>query len=985
MSIPTVQVTCVAYDQNGNPVAGGTFRFKLDRTEIYNGFVVPEVVEGTANAQGVCVVNLWPNALGTNSSQYRVQAYNPDTGAKYLDAFAVIPNSNCYLQDVIQIPPYPPIDQSQQAMIAAQAAASAAAAEADLAAADADAAALSAAAAAASATAAANSATAAANSATSASGSASTATTAAQSAQTSAGTATTKASEASTSATNAAASASSASTSTTTATNQATSATNSATAAANSATSAANSASTATTKASEAAASAAAASSSATSASASAATATTKATEAQTSASQAATSASNAASSASQAATSATAAASSASTASSAATTATDAATTATGAASTATTQANAAAASASSAAASAGAANTSANNASGSADAAEAAQIAAEQARDQTLAAFDNFDDRYLGPKSTDPTTDNDGNPLVSGALYYNTNPLNSGGGMKVYDGTAWLAAYASLSGALLSANNLSDLASASAARVNLGLGNVENKSAATILSELTSANVTTALGFTPYDAANPAGYVSQAGARAAISVAGSLAYDPVTGVITYNQPTNVSAFSNDAGYLTGINSSQVTTALGYTPYNATNPSGYVDQAGARSAISASGSLSYDSATGVISYTQPANVSAFTNDAGYLTAITGTQVITALGYTPYDATNPSGYITSSALSPYLLSATAASTYQTQSGMSAYLTTSAASSTYLALSGGTLTGGLAFTGTGNRITGDFSNATVVNRVAFQGVSGATTDVGSIPPTGAAAASFIAFNSTDSSNSAFAQLRIDSGDARFASSKTGTGTYLPMTFYTGGSERVRIDTSGNVGIGTSSPGVKLDVYSSSTTSTVIRARNDTTSVYLDANNGYAYLNTFTAHPLLFGTNNTERARISAAGGFSVGTTADPGAGAIYATGNITAYYSDDRLKTRLGYIENALDKVEQLSGFYYEANETAQALGYKVKREVGVSAQQVQAVLPEIVSPAPIDQQYLTVDYERLVPLLIEAIKELRAELRAMKH
>jgi hypothetical protein len=127
--------------------------------------------------------------------------------------------------------------------------------------------------------------------------------------------------------------------------------------------------------------------------------------------------------------------------------------------------------------------------------------------------------------------------------------------------------------------------------------------------------------------------------------------------------------------------------------------------------------------------------------------------------------------------------------------------------------------------------------------------------------------------------------------------------------------------------------------------------------------------------------TQAMTLSAAGGLSLGTTADPGAGAIFATGNITAYYSDDRLKTKLGGIENALDKVDQLSGFYYEANETAQALGYKPKREVGVSAQQVQAVMPEVVSPAPIDQQYLTVNYERLVPLLIEAIKELRAEVR----
>lgn len=117
---------------------------------------------------------------------------------------------------------------------------------------------------------------------------------------------------------------------------------------------------------------------------------------------------------------------------------------------------------------------------------------------------------------------------------------------------------------------------------------------------------------------------------------------------------------------------------------------------------------------------------------------------------------------------------------------------------------------------------------------------------------------------------------------------------------------------------------------------------------------------------------------------VGTAGSGTAGEIRATNNITAYYSDDNLKTRLGKIENALDKLCSLEGFYYEANETAQALGYEVHREVGVSAQQMQAVLPEIVVPAPIDEKYLTVRYERALPLLIEAIKELREEVREIK-
>ena len=122
-----------------------------------------------------------------------------------------------------------------------------------------------------------------------------------------------------------------------------------------------------------------------------------------------------------------------------------------------------------------------------------------------------------------------------------------------------------------------------------------------------------------------------------------------------------------------------------------------------------------------------------------------------------------------------------------------------------------------------------------------------------------------------------------------------------------------------------------------------------------------------------------------GSLGVGTSTFGNIGEIRATNNITAYYSDERLKTRLGAIENALDKVDQLSGFYHEANELAQSLGYTPIREVGVSAQEVQRVLPEIVAPAPIDAQYLTVRYERLTPLLIEAIKELRQEVNAIKE
>jgi hypothetical protein len=107
--------------------------------------------------------------------------------------------------------------------------------------------------------------------------------------------------------------------------------------------------------------------------------------------------------------------------------------------------------------------------------------------------------------------------------------------------------------------------------------------------------------------------------------------------------------------------------------------------------------------------------------------------------------------------------------------------------------------------------------------------------------------------------------------------------------------------------------------------------------------------------------------------------------IRVAGDIVAYYSDERLKDKKGNIENALDKVLSLNGFYYEPNEKAQAFGYKKKLEVGLSAQEVEAVLPEIIKDAPIGHGYKTLDYGKLTPLLIEAIKEQQQQINDLKE
>lgn len=141
-----------------------------------------------------------------------------------------------------------------------------------------------------------------------------------------------------------------------------------------------------------------------------------------------------------------------------------------------------------------------------------------------------------------------------------------------------------------------------------------------------------------------------------------------------------------------------------------------------------------------------------------------------------------------------------------------------------------------------------------------------------------------------------------------------------------------------------------------------------------------------------------------GGVHSDTENDPGSGGAVAmsldsssnlnvTGDVVTAYSDMRLKVKEGKIVSAVDKVKQLDGFYYTDNELAIELGAgNGKRKVGLSAQQVKAVLPEATQIAPFDRdengnsksgkEYLTVQYEKLAPLFVEAIKEQDAKIEA---
>ena len=112
------------------------------------------------------------------------------------------------------------------------------------------------------------------------------------------------------------------------------------------------------------------------------------------------------------------------------------------------------------------------------------------------------------------------------------------------------------------------------------------------------------------------------------------------------------------------------------------------------------------------------------------------------------------------------------------------------------------------------------------------------------------------------------------------------------------------------------------------------------------------------------------------------------GAITATGDITAFFSDMRLKTNIRIIDSALNKVMQLGGYYYNPNDLAIELGASQDRDerVGVIAQEVMEVLPHAIKDAPFDKTgtYKAVQYEKIVPLLIEAMKEQQSQIEELK-
>jgi Chaperone of endosialidase len=487
-----------------------------------------------------------------------------------------------------------------------------------------------------------------------------------------------------------------------------------------------------------------------------------------------------------------------------------------------------------------------------------------------------------------------------------------------------------------------------------------------------------------------------TDANARAAISASGDLSYNSITGQISFTQdrsfasltgkPTTIAGYGITNAYTKIEVDSAISSALATKDNTDEITEGstnlYFTNSRARSAISAGSGISYNSSTGVIS----ADTSVAT------TSYVDTAISNLVGgaSAAYDTLKEiqDAMATDAELSAAISSITIGNATQTITAGS-YLTgggsftANQTSNSSITIAVNATSGNIASTVVARDVSGNFS-AGIITALFNGNLTG-----------NAATASKLETARTINGESFDGTANIS-----FSTSSVSEGTNL---YYTNARVRSAINVGGNLTYNNATGTISYTTPNTSGIAegtnlyyTDARARaahsfvagsgayNSTTGVITIPTNTNQLTN---GAGFITGYSETDTLASVTARGATTSAALSTGAltvnGAITATGEVTAYYSDGNLKKDIIEIPNPIEKVLSLRGVTFRPNETALSLGIPDKEEVGVIAQEVEAVLPQLVTDSAY-HGYKTVKYDKLTALLIEAVKQQQDQITALQ-
>jgi hypothetical protein len=673
---------------------------------------------------------------------------------------------------------------------------------------------------------------------------------------------------------------------------------------------------------------------------------------------------------------------------------------------------------------------------------AASNSQVAAASSASSAAAIFDQFDDTYLGSKASEPTVDNDGNALATGALFYNS----ASGGMFIWDGTEWIAASAaggasltnfaftatagqtSFSGSDDNSNTLAYtqdnlILILNGVILEAGTDYTATDGTTIVLTDATvvndELNVVAFKTFTTADmvsSSNGGTFYSNVNFSTGIDVTGDIT---VTGTVDGRDVAADGAIIDSLGTAaTTASTAYATAAQGALAASATQP-------GDLATVATSGA--YSDLSGTPSPFDPSTLATVATTGSYSDLSGSPTLGTAASTASTDyATAAQGTLADSATQPGDLATVATSgAYGDLSGTPTLGTAATAAATdFVAVTGDSMTGDLSFGDNDKAIFGAGSDLQIYHSGTHSYIS--DTGQGNLTIT---AGNFYVNNAADNQNmisaiNGGATSLMYNGGTKLATKSNGVtvtgemasdsislndnakanfGNSNDLQIYHDGTQSIISEAgTGNLSI-RSSAGTYIQKYDGTETMAYF-AHDD--GVYLYFNNSLKFQTTssgITVNGTINGGDLRGEAWVIGRDTndyINVGTTQIEfvldgntdmllqNDGDLHVDGNVIAYsttVSDERLKTDIVKIDGALDKVAQLNGYTF----TYTADG---KKSAGVIAQEVEKVLPSAITESTLPlkmgeddkTEYKTVQYDQLIGLLVEAVKELKAEVSALK-